>query len=839
MSKSKLRQNEALPNPASHEDILSAIDSFEPSPVQERNVMITSQTENGMVLVEDATVAIETGKKTDMLNSQNSSRRSSHSNSYSAEWDRMFHCPNYLKDLKLQGLEGNLRSSRFRSVCWKLYLETLPENIDDWISETRQRRADYDHMRRKYIINPRSDSVEENLVVNNPLSQIDESPWNRFFLDNELRLTIKQDVVRTFPEIEFFKEEKIEEMMVNILFCHCRKHHKLSYKQGMHELLAPFIFVLHCDHQAFEHATELEQVSELVKEVLNPQYLEHDAYALFCKVMDTVEPWYVSRDIYPAKPSKTEKFTKTPFTQPSCDYPTNVIVTKLNIIQSEILSEHDMELYNHLEKYEIAPQVYGIRWIRLLFGREFPMQDLLVMWDALFAESTTFDLVDYVFVAMLLYIRDILLESDYPTCMTTLMRYPPVGDVHFFVEKALHLQNPQQYPKPHNYTYQKLQHVRQQSKQKDASAGSWANMLNPAANMMKSGLTSLTKNIEKMNTGISAVGTRPANLTYKQNASEPAVSPIGKSSSAPYLESESGDTVVNGVQRKSSMNEHARPSASSMARLESKTPALSGSLQNLDQMTPEDPPPSGSPFKYATLPSRAKINKKKSSKEEVELQQNLALVQGQLNESQAMCTYCAGKMDEQIGKIQTTLLSQKLKNEDELLLALAGLKQVRDILKGTLKFSQNLLHLDELEISDNHYKQEPRLTTESSKLKSQMFYMSSGNNTPSISSPEEALELPLKRPPKPVKDPVPSIPTPTELKDFKDLHTDTEALKFGDVNKNVVNHSEMNPFHDDSGEYDASLNPFAKNSDEHNPFHEDEPRDDFSMLLDAPSMLQS
>ncbi|CAH1772711.1 unnamed protein product [Owenia fusiformis] len=773
MSKSKLRQNEALPNPASHEDILSAIDSFEPSPVQERNVMITSQTENGMVLVEDATVAIETGKKTDMLNSQNSSRRSSHSNSYSAEWDRMFHCPNYLKDLKLQGLEGNLRSSRFRSVCWKLYLETLPENIDDWISETRQRRADYDHMRRKYIINPRSDSVEENLVVNNPLSQIDESPWNRFFLDNELRLTIKQDVVRTFPEIEFFKEEKIEEMMVNILFCHCRKHHKLSYKQGMHELLAPFIFVLHCDHQAFEHATELEQVSglsehqrELVKEVLNPQYLEHDAYALFCKVMDTVEPWYVSRDIYPAKPSKTEKFTKTPFTQPSCDYPTNVIVTKLNIIQSEILSEHDMELYNHLEKYEIAPQVYGIRWIRLLFGREFPMQDLLVMWDALFAESTTFDLVDYVFVAMLLYIRDILLESDYPTCMTTLMRYPPVGDVHFFVEKALHLQNPQQYPKPHNYTYQKLQHVRQQSKQK-------------------------------------------------------------------------GDTVVNGVQRKSSMNEHARPSASSMARLESKTPALSGSLQNLDQMTPEDPPPSGSPFKYATLPSRAKINKKKSSKEEVELQQNLALVQGQLNESQAMCTYCAGKMDEQIGKIQTTLLSQKLKNEDELLLALAGLKQVRDILKGTLKFSQNLLHLDELEISDNHYKQEPRLTTESSKLKSQMFYMSSGNNTPSISSPEEALELPLKRPPKPVKDPVPSIPTPTELKDFKDLHTDTEALKFGDVNKNVVNHSEMNPFHDDSGEYDASLNPFAKNSDEHNPFHEDEPRDDFSMLLDAPSMLQS
>lgn len=48
----------------------------------------------------------------------------------------------------------------------------------------------------------------------------------------------------------------------------------------------------------------------------------------------------------------------------------------------------------------------GSRWVRLLFGREFPLQDLLVVWDALFADSITLDLVDYIFVAMLLYIRD-------------------------------------------------------------------------------------------------------------------------------------------------------------------------------------------------------------------------------------------------------------------------------------------------------------------------------------------------------------------------------------------------------------------------------------------------
>ena len=35
------------------------------------------------------------------------------------------------------------------------------------------------------------------------------------------------------------------------------------------------------------------------------------------------------------------------------------------------------------------------------------MQDLLVLWDAIFADGIAFDLVDYIFVAMLLYIRDL------------------------------------------------------------------------------------------------------------------------------------------------------------------------------------------------------------------------------------------------------------------------------------------------------------------------------------------------------------------------------------------------------------------------------------------------
>jgi TBC1 domain family protein 5 len=43
--------------------------------------------------------------------------------------------------------------------------------------------------------------------------------------------------------------------------------------------------------------------------------------------------------------------------------------------------------------------------MRLLFGREFEFQDVLIMWDILFSEGLRPELVEFVCVAMLLRIR--------------------------------------------------------------------------------------------------------------------------------------------------------------------------------------------------------------------------------------------------------------------------------------------------------------------------------------------------------------------------------------------------------------------------------------------------
>ena len=43
------------------------------------------------------------------------------------------------------------------------------------------------------------------------------------------------------------------------------------------------------------------------------------------------------------------------------------------------------QLYAALTEKEVQPQLYLLRWLRLLFGREFHLSDSMLVWDALFA----------------------------------------------------------------------------------------------------------------------------------------------------------------------------------------------------------------------------------------------------------------------------------------------------------------------------------------------------------------------------------------------------------------------------------------------------------------------
>jgi len=47
------------------------------------------------------------------------------------------------------------------------------------------------------------------------------------------------------------------------------------------------------------------------------------------------------------------------------------------------------------------------RWLLVLFARDFHhVNDVVRLWDGLFADGVDLDLIDYVFVAVLLFLKD-------------------------------------------------------------------------------------------------------------------------------------------------------------------------------------------------------------------------------------------------------------------------------------------------------------------------------------------------------------------------------------------------------------------------------------------------
>lgn len=197
------------------------------------------------------------------------------------------------------------------------------------------------------------------------------------------------------PEILFFRELSTQSMLLDILFIFCKLNRDIGYRQGMHEVLAPILWVVSRDAIDPDSLRETQDKpadqAGLILENFDAKFVEHDAFTLFCIIMQTVKSFY--------------ELGNTDQTVNSASTSGSPIVERSKRIHERYLREADMELAEHLTEIEVLPQIFLIRWIRLLFGREFPFDDVLSLWDILFAEDPTLDLVDLICVSMLLRIR--------------------------------------------------------------------------------------------------------------------------------------------------------------------------------------------------------------------------------------------------------------------------------------------------------------------------------------------------------------------------------------------------------------------------------------------------
>jgi len=107
-----------------------------------------------------------------------------------------------------------------------------------------------------------------------------------------------------------------------------------------------------------------------------------------------------------------------------------------------MLSQEDKELYFHLYNVQaIKPHYYAFRWITLLLSQEYPLPEVLRIWDFLFSDTNRFAFLISTCCAMLLLLRDELMAGDFATNMKLLQNFPDRFDVRTVIMRAKKLGN--------------------------------------------------------------------------------------------------------------------------------------------------------------------------------------------------------------------------------------------------------------------------------------------------------------------------------------------------------------------------------------------------------------
>lgn len=141
-------------------------------------------------------------------------------------------------------------------------------------------------------------------------------------------------------ENHFFREPTTQRRLLDILFIYCKLNPDTGYRQGMHEILAPILWVVDLDaidvSSTRGNRAVQGQDEDLMLATLNQEFVEHDTFALFCAVMQTVKSSYEIGEQGDSNP----------------------VVARSHHIQDVLLASVDPELSNYLRTVGVLPQVY-------------------------------------------------------------------------------------------------------------------------------------------------------------------------------------------------------------------------------------------------------------------------------------------------------------------------------------------------------------------------------------------------------------------------------------------------------------------------------------------------
>ncbi|KAJ4846024.1 hypothetical protein Tsubulata_002539 [Turnera subulata] len=336
-----------------------------------------------------------------------------------------------MRELRRIASQGIPDGAGIRSTVWKLLLGYLPPDRSLWSSELAKKRSQYKHFKEELLMNPSEITrrLEKSSICDNdesriegsgvlsrseithgehPLSLGKSSIWNQFFQDSEIIEQIDRDVKRTHPDLHFFSGDSAfakanQEALRNILIVFAKLNPGIRYVQGMNEILAPLFYV-------FRNDPDQEMAA----------CAEADTFFCFVELLSGFRDHFVQQ------------------------LDNSVVGIRSTITRlSQLLKEHDEELWRHLEvTTKVNPQFYAFRWITLLLTQEFNFADSLHIWDTLLSDPEgPQETLLRICCAMLILIRRRLLAGDFTSILKLLQHYPPTNISHLlYVANKLRIQ---------------------------------------------------------------------------------------------------------------------------------------------------------------------------------------------------------------------------------------------------------------------------------------------------------------------------------------------------------------------------------------------------------------
>ena len=355
--------------------------------------------------------------------------------------------PYKVEDLKKYSIEAKLTKENLRPIAWKIFLGVLPNttSLREWVEIISNQREEYKKKLKKFC------KIKK--FVGDPLGGGKKKKKNEEPVeDSYLKELINKDLDRTHQEIDLFLQNKIKNILANVLYIWSKENSKVSYRQGMNELLAiifiafyPFYFA--CTRKP---KTTKENIIDYLKDINlykddiyiyfhDEDEIQSDLFYTFEALMkkgmvNLFDPQVLQKD---EEGFKMYEIFPQMWKDDSNENKPTYVYRRSSLLIKEKLKSLDNDLYSHFKKIDLNCEVFLQRWLRCIFCREFNLNDVYIIWDIIFydnyvnrkKEKYDFIYMEYICIAMIFKIRDRLKDADQNDCFSMLFKYPQIKDV--------------------------------------------------------------------------------------------------------------------------------------------------------------------------------------------------------------------------------------------------------------------------------------------------------------------------------------------------------------------------------------------------------------------------